>query len=158
AAEPKWTVHETSDVAAIHLNPAKALYDLILPRAILSDYLFGRLEAPPRERPVLTIGFPRGLGAVFRGPGGKLSPISRQSNAVSGLITLRRFDTKTPSTFFLLDSPSIGGFSGSPVFITAGTWSAPLGLASSRHTALIGLIHGTVNDDQDGKQEGRLTA
>lgn len=151
---PSWLRHATADVAVLQLSPPPSVLPELLARSLSPPLLTSEALAPPRSRPLTTIGFPLGLGVVITGPSGRLSPITRESKAVSGLLTIKRFDTKTPATFFLLDSPSIGGFSGSPVFMTAGAYSDSGGLALTSSTLCVGLIHGTLND----KGEGRLTA
>lgn len=146
----RWVVHETADVAVLPLGPAAEVEKLLLPRALPPRYFSKELVAPPRNRPLTTIGFPLGLGAMERGPDDKLSPLSRESKPASGLITLKRFDTKKPSVFFLLDSPTIGGFSGSPVLITPGAFSHGSGLAISAAVLCVGLVHGTIHDQVGG--------
>ena len=76
------------------------------------NMLLKDLKAPQRERPLVVMGFPLALGAH-----GHFSPITSESKAASGLVQIRinKFDPE--QTFFLLDKPSIGGFSGSPVFL-----------------------------------------
>ena len=146
----RWVVHDTADVAVLPLRPAPDVERAFLPRALPPRYFSRELAAPPRNRPLTTIGFPLGLGAIERGPDDKLSPLSRESKPASGLITLNRFDTKKPSVFFLLDSPTIGGFSGSPALITPGSFSDGPGLAMSATVLCVGLVHGTIQDEQGG--------
>jgi len=110
-----------------------------------------KLEAPPRSRIVTVVGFPLGLGVRFTGPDSKISPVSQEAKPSSGLITLNRFDTKTPCDVFLLDNPGIGGFSGAPLFILPGTYTQGPGIAFSRTTLFVGLMHGTVADKTGGK-------
>ena len=146
----RWIVHGTADVAVLPLRPAPEVERALLPRALPLRYFSRELAAPPRNRPLTTIGFPLGLGAIERGPDDKLSPLSRESKPSSGLITLKRFDTKKPSVFFLLDSPTIGGFSGSPVLITPGAFSEGPGITMSATVLCVGLVHGTIQDQQGG--------
>lgn len=151
AGEPKWIVNPTADVAVLYLEPKPEITALLTPRALLPFLFLSKLEAPARTRPLTVVGFPLGLGVIFTGPDTKISPISREAKAASGLITLPRFDTKKPSEFFLLDSPTVGGFSGAPVFILPGSFSDGAGITFSGSTFCVGLIHGTISDDTGGK-------
>jgi hypothetical protein len=151
SGDPKWIVHAVADVAVLPLHPASDLKALLTSRALLPPVLISKLEAPPRDRPLTVIGFPLGLGVLFTGPGGKISPVTRESKAASGLLTLPRLDTKKPTEFFVLDSPSVGGFSGAPVFILPSAFSQGPGIVFSATTLFVGLVHGTASDDTGGK-------
>lgn len=149
--DPQWVVHPVADVAALPLRPSADVRALLASRALPPSVFISKLEAPPRDRPLTVIGFPLGLGVVFTGPGGKISPITRESKAASGLLTLPRADTKRPTEFFVLDSPSAGGFSGGPVFILPSAFSQGAGIVFSAATLFVGLVHGTASDDTGGK-------
>ena len=58
-----------------------------------------------------TIGFPLELGVKD-----KFSPIFKIAHPVSGLFRQPRFDNNIEASFFILDDPSVAGFSGAPVF------------------------------------------
>src|SRR5206468_6794441 len=103
-------------------------------------------KAPDRDAPLTVLGFPLGLG-VER----EFSPISRDTKAASGLLTLPRFDTQIPATFFVMQDPSIGGDSGAPVIDTGGPRRAGQGLVLSAPTIVVGLVHGTLPDQTGGK-------
>ncbi|MGA2624483.1 MAG: hypothetical protein ABSF91_11560 [Bacteroidota bacterium] len=139
-----WTFNGSSDVATLLLDDNSQIYrDSSLgsiPTAIIeSDRI------PLREREVTTIGFPLDLGY-----GKSFSPISKISRPSSGLIELPRFDNNKIATFYLLDDPSISGFSGSPVF------ELPTNLIVGDQemfvTAyrLMGLVHGSISDKTGG--------
>jgi hypothetical protein len=142
----KWVYHEKADVAVLPLyldsNMLPHFKEHFLPISILVSELI----APSRELSLLTVGFPLGLGVQER-----FSPISRESKSASGLLIIPRFDTKVPNTFYLLDSPSIGGFSGAPLFEIPGAYSSEGGLVVGGKLACVGLVHGTVSDDTGGK-------
>lgn len=93
-----------------------------------------------------TIGFPLGLGSL----GPKFSPLTYRSYASSPMITLSRFDNKIPCDFLILESPSIGGYSGGPLFdlgyVIVGT-----SMTTKEKTILHGLVHGTIPDITGGK-------
>ena len=150
ADSPNWTFHSKADVAALHIDSESEYLANLASRAILSEKIRGTLEAPARSQPLTTIGFPLGLG-VSISPGSKFSPISKESKTASALITLPRFDTKTPSEFFILDSPSVGGFSGSPVFVLPAAYSRGNSMVFSSAMYCIGLVHGTLSDNTGGK-------
>lgn len=141
-----WVFHDHADVAVLRLQPVPELMPYLKGHFLPRENLLSTLEAPSRERPLVTLGFPLGLGVRDR-----FSPISRESKAASGLLTLPRADRKGESVFFLLDSPSIGGFSGAPVFHLPGAYSAGGGLVISGRLECVGLVHGTISDDTGGK-------
>jgi len=151
SSEPKWITHTTADVAVLPLRPNPEIQELLMSRSLPPKIFIPKLEAPPRERPLTVVGFPLGLGVLFTGAEGKISAITKESSAASGLLTLLRADTKTPSEFFILDSPSVGGFSGAPVFILPAAYSKGAGISFSRKTLFVGLVHGTVSDETGGK-------
>ena len=78
------------------------------------------------------------------------SPFTFRSHASSALITLNRADTKTPCNFFTLENPSVGGYSGGPIFdlgyIIVGSMTTYTG-----PTTCHGIMHGTISDDTGGK-------
>jgi hypothetical protein len=144
--ELEWVQHDKADVAVLLLHPGSEIMPNLKEHFLAKEMLSAKLEAPSRERPLTTIGFPLGLGVQER-----FSPISRESKPASGLLTIPRFDTKQPSTFYLLDNPSIGGFSGAPIFEMPGAHSSQGGLVIGGRLACVGLIHGTISDDTGGK-------
>ena len=151
SSEPVWITHPTADVAVLPLNPNSELQKCLLARCLPTKIFISKIEAPPRERPLTIVGFPLGLGVLYKGPSGKISPITKVSKAASGILTLSLSGTKAPSEFFVLDSPSVGGFSGSPVFILPAAFSKGGGLSFSQTTVFVGLVHGTVSDKTGGK-------
>jgi len=93
-----------------------------------------------------TIGFPLGLGAV----GTKFSPLSYRTYAAAPSITLPRFDNKNQCDFIILELPSIGGYSGGPMF-DLGYMISGLMKHTKEKTILHGLVHGTISDPTGGK-------
>lgn len=144
--ELKWVYHDKADVAVLALHPYADVNPVLTEHFLGKEFVSAKLEAPSRDRPLTTIGFPLGLGVQDR-----FSPISRESKLASGLLDIPRGDTKQPSTFYLLDNPSIGGFSGAPIFQMPGAYSSGDALVFSRNVACVGLIHGTISDDTGGK-------
>lgn len=148
-----WVSHSKEDVAVTILHPAKAALSKLTGRFIPRKFIFSDDKPPGRERTLTTLGFPLMLGATEH-----FSPISRESKAVSGLITLARADTHTPATFFLLDNPSIAGFSGAPVLLFPTPYAIPGGMMAPEVggpngaiAQCVGIVHGTINDDTGGK-------
>lgn len=118
-----WYHHPTADASAIQIIPQKEVLPHLKEHFIPKGILLPKLEAPSRDKPLTVLGFPLGLGLQ-----GKFSPISKESKAASGLVSFPRADTKVDNDFFLLDSPSIGGFSGAPVFILPKAYTVNSGL------------------------------
>ena len=141
-----WIVHPTADLAALRLSPPSVIMAKLDQHFLPYEILASQLKAPNRLHPVTTVGFPLGLGTK-----GKFSPITQQSKTVSGLLTLPRLDTQQPQVFFLLDSPSIGGFSGGPVLELPGVFLGKTEIKRNPDLKWVGVIHGTTGDDTGGK-------
>jgi hypothetical protein len=141
-----WTVHPISDVAAIRLDMSKLDSASYLVEPIPFDIIDFTLEAPLRIREVTVYGYPLRLGVS-----GKITPITKTSKPSSGIIEHQRFDNKKIAPFFLLDDPSVSGFSGGPVFELPQEFmmndSATLYVKVYR---LMGLVHGTISKDVGG--------
>jgi len=147
--EVRWVFHETEDVAVLLLHPVPEMISSLerhfSPKRIFST----EMTAPSRDRPVTTIGFPLGLGIQ-----GHFSPISGDSRPASGLVTLISPTTKKPAVFFLLDSPSIGGFSGAPLLVLPTPYTSGGGLVfpqTGTGPICVGLITATISDETGGK-------
>jgi hypothetical protein len=145
---PRWTMHDKADVAVLRLNPVADLLPRLQKHFLHVNSLQSELAAPERTRSLTTLGFPMGLGVTE-----KFSPISRDAHAASGLLSLSALNRNDPGTYFLLDSPSIGGFSGSPVCIMPGAYvsGASLVFATGGGPQCIGLVSGTISDNTGGK-------
>jgi S1-C subfamily serine protease len=146
-----WHFHPEADLAVLQLvNVEVRFFDKrFLP---LNDSLEADEAVPQRERPLMVIGFPLALGTT-----GRFSPITVETKAASGLLRLKRPDTKTEATFFVLDKPSIGGYSGAPVFLmpyaySGGPWMAMPSVGSPEaRPKCVGVVSGTISDDTGGK-------
>lgn len=140
----KWTSNSYADVATLLLDNNSKIFQHPYFVPIPIDIIESE-RVPIREREVTTVGFPLGLGYEKH-----FSPISKVSKPSSGLIELPRFDNGVISTFFLLDDPSISGFSGSPVF------ELPTQLVAGKEPVfvnvyrLMGLVHGSIADKTGG--------
>jgi len=141
-----WFYHPEADVAILHLNPSHEFINRHLTGHFLPLSLIPQtLNAPSRDTPLTVSGFPLGLGSDK-----DFSPLTKQSYSASDLLTLKRADNNKFSTFFVLEDPSIGGYSGGPVFDIS---IYKLGATTTKGdgTKLLGIIHGTVSDETGGK-------
>lgn len=140
-----WKHHPIADLSALQLFPRPSILPLLKNRFFPFEQLNLNNPPPSRDAYLTCVGFPRGLGAT-----GKFSPFTFRSHAASSLITLLRADTNTPSDFFALENPSVGGYSGGPVFELG---YVELGAATSfiGPTICHGIMHGTISDDTGGK-------
>jgi hypothetical protein len=93
------------------------------------------------------MGYPLGLGAT-----GYVSPLSLETRAASGFITMSRFDNGKLADFILLQDPSIGGLSGGPVFDLGKSYlTGERKMISRQGWTLVGLVHGVISDQSGGK-------
>ncbi len=145
----KWVLHDSEDVAVLLLHPDPVISSSLQHHFSRKEILSTETAAPSRDRPVTTLGFPLGLGIQ-----GHFSPISRESRPASGLVTLISPTTKKPTVFFLLDNPSIGGFSGAPLLVLPTPYTSGGGLVFP-HTGTgpicVGVITATISDETGGK-------
>lgn len=104
------------------------------------------LTAPFRDMDLLSIGYPSGIGN-YKKPQTTISKFFRSTSEM--------LDVETNNPYFLIDDPSIDGFSGSPVFSCpfvfefdgkARTLGNKIKLES-----LVGMVNGTYNDTNGGK-------
>jgi hypothetical protein len=142
-----WTSSKEADVAVLRLFPTQQLFQNLQEHFLPFDILVANEEAPMREKTLTMLGFPLGLGVT-----GRFSPISQESKASSGLLMLQRADNRAMATFFLLDKPCAGGFSGAPVFeIPAPYSSGGTFIVGGGRLSCVGLVHGTLSDETGGK-------
>lgn len=140
-----WMHHPTADIAVLPIIPNPSISTYLQGRFFPYEQLNITTSPPSRDAYLTSVGFPHGLGVV-----GKFSPFTFRSHAASSLITLQRFDTKTPSDFFTLENPGVGGYSGGPIFdlgyVIVGAMTTQTG-----PTICHGIMHGTISDDTGGK-------
>jgi hypothetical protein len=106
-----WVHHPAADVSVLPLNQDPSVVGILQGRFFPFDQLNTTASTPSRDAYLTSVGFPNGLGAS-----GKFSPFTFRSHASSSLITFLRADTNTPANFFTLENPSVGGYSGGPIF------------------------------------------
>ncbi len=147
---PKWTSHKEADVAVLPISPPENFRAAI--RAVPYEQLATKNIAPNLDIFLTTVGFPLKLGVKD-----KFSPIVKVSHSASALFRYPRFDNKVEATFFILDDPSVAGFSGAPVFklpfVRVGAMSSGQGAFEC-----VGIVHGTFNDPTGGKFAAILPA
>lgn len=140
-----WVHHPVADISVLPLQPDPSIVGAIQGRFFPLSQLNISSETPSRDAYLTSVGFPNGLGAA-----GKFSPFTFRSHASSSLITLNRADTNSPSDFFTLENPSVGGYSGGPVFdlgyVIVGAMTTNTG-----PTICHGIMHGTISDNTGGK-------
>ena len=142
-----WTAHPTADVAILPVDPEVELGERFLPLSSI------RPGAPSPSQPVIVIGFPIPDRLRFSRQA-QFSPIWREAAPGSHLLTLERLDTRTPEDFYILQDPSVGGFSGSPIIDLGAEARAGQGVYSQQTWGDItcwGLMHGVVGDRSGGK-------
>ncbi len=99
-----------------------------------------------KDLELTSIGFPLGLGAT----GNRFSPLTFRTFVSAPSITLPRFDNQIPCDFIILELPSIGGYSGGPLFDLGYVISGRI-TTTKEHTILHGIVHGTISDPTGGK-------
>ena len=140
-----WRHHATADVSVLPIKMSPSIQPHLTQRFLPFDHFHVERTPVSRDFELTSVGFPHGLGAD-----GMFSPLTYRSHASSAFITLNRFDTKRPSVFFLLENPSIGGYSGCPVF-DLGYMIVGAMTTTKDKTRCYGIMHGTISDDTGGK-------
>lgn len=145
-----WHIHPKADIAVLRIiaSPdfvAKNLGGHFFPIA----WLERAKEAPLRALTLTILGFPLELGVSEY-----FSPISKDTKAASGLLEIPRADNRAMATFFVIQDPSIGGFSGAPLFDTRMPYSkvnVGILVEMGLEPRVLGLVHGTISDNTGGK-------
>lgn len=139
-----WVVHPLADVAVHQIDLLKLPSNIQIspiPFEIINTELKGDL----RTRDLTVYGFPLGLGLHP-----KVSPISKTLKPASDILPLKRGDNMQDADFFLLDDPSISGFSGGPVLALPQQFNQYGKSMYVRVYRLMGLVHGSINDHLGG--------
>ena len=146
-----WVEHKEADVSVIKLDIDRLLE--LLNKGVKIDFIPTyainyELEAPRRDIEITVYGYP--LNYPLRlDPGSRISSITKSYKASSDLIDMPRFDNKIVSTFFLVDDPSVGGFSGGPVISLPQTIFRGSLILNSK-VGVVGIVHGTINGKAGG--------
>ncbi len=143
----QWHISQSADVALTLINTNnQEERNRLIKRCMPANLITARPLPPSRETPLTVMGYPLGLGAT-----GFVSPLSIETRAASGFITLQRFDNKKLATFIILQDPSIGGLSGGPVFDTGKSYFEGRAMTVRSGVSLVGIVHGVISDDTGGK-------
>lgn len=140
-----WRHHEVADISVLPIKMSPIIEPHLSQRFIPFDHFHVERTPVSRDYELTSVGFPHGLGAD-----GMFSPLTYRSHASSAFITLSRFDTHRPCVFFLLENPSVGGYSGCPVF-DLGYMIVGAMTTTKDKTRCYGVMHGTVSDETGGK-------
>lgn len=143
-ASLKWVDHKTEDISVLEIG-VESNPDILCHRCFPYDQIEFNVNKISRDDELTSVGFPHGFGAI-----GKFSPFTFRSHASSSEITLNRADTNTPAVFICLENPSVGGYSGGPIF-DLGMVNIGIMTSSQGPTRLIGIMHGTISDQTGGK-------
>lgn len=146
ASPIKWQYHKKADLALLKLNPTRETKQKYLQSRFIPYSTIDTSEISiPRNIQLTIIGFPLGYGVQEY-----FSPLTYRTFPSSGLITFKRFDTMTMQTFIILENPSVGGYSGGPVFDLGIIQTGNLAMTTGK-TKLHGFVHGTISDTTGGK-------
>lgn len=146
--ESSWVYHDQADVAVIKMKSLSEIKRGGMIRCFEKPQLVSDPEkfVQFRERLLTYIGFPFSLGV-----NGNFSPIYKTSKMASGLFQYNRADKKQlESTFFILDDPAAGGFSGAPVCALSEISLGGVAFGTGAFGCL-GLVHGAISDISGGK-------
>ena len=109
-------------------------------RAVPLELLESQTNLPSREVYVTALGFPLGIGAM----GTQFIPLSRESKVSSGILN------DASGLFFLLQDPSVNGYSGGPL-VESGDPRFIGHAAVSGGTRCWGFVSATYSDETGGK-------
>ncbi len=140
-----WNNHPEADISVLPITMNSKIAPHMNERFFPFDHFHMPKTPVSRDFELTSVGFPNGLGAA-----GMFSPLTYRSYASSSFITLNRADTQTPSVFFLLENPSVGGYSGCPVF-DLGYMVVGAMTTTKDKTLCYGIMHGTISDNTGGK-------
>lgn len=141
-----FTYHGQADLAKAKIIITAANSSFLQGRCFPFNQIDISTNPVSKDVELTTIGFPLGLGAV----GAKFSPLSYRTYAAAPSITLPRFDNQVQCDFIILELPSIGGYSGGPMF-DLGYMISGMMTQTKEKTILHGLVHGTISDPTGGK-------
>lgn len=141
-----WRHHPFADISAFYIQSTTSNMQFFNGRTFLPmDHFNLKQEPVSRDFELTCIGFPKGLGTE-----GLFSPFTFRSFASSGFFKYSRFDTKQECIFFCLENPSVGGYSGGPIFDLGYSTNGVFETQKDK-TLCHGIMHGTMSDDTGGK-------
>ena len=142
-----WLHHPTADMSILPVETTPDIHELLKNRWFPYDHFHLDETPPSRDTELTTVGFPLGLGTERF-----FSPLTFRSFASSAMTTLKRFDNGKHCDFFLLEDPSIGGYSGGPVFDLGYITSGSLHMTQDK-TRCHGIMHGTISEGEETKPD-----
>jgi hypothetical protein len=139
-----WIHHAEADVSILPLDPPPQLIQSFLQQHFLtSSILEAGTNRPPRDVMLTIIGFPLGMG-WGQDTEGDFIPLTRKTRASSGFIN--------SGNLFLLEDPSVQGYSGAPIFdLAESIHTASVFMPSGRPVACFGVVSSTFSDNTGGK-------
>ena len=145
----KWLSHPIADMCVFEIDSSNN--DWIKTRSFPYNQCSLNMNGFNRDIELTTVGFPCGLGASSH-----FSPLTFRSFPSIEVISLMRFDLPIVSDFFLLEDPSIGGYSGGPVF-DLGYKVDGLITQTKEETILYGIMHGFIGNGTTGGEMAAVT-
>ncbi|MBS1503888.1 MAG: trypsin-like peptidase domain-containing protein, partial [Bacteroidetes bacterium] len=133
-------LHKQADLAKAKIDLAPGNIKYVEKRCFPYDHVDMSINLLSKDTELTTIGFPQGLGAT----GARFTPLTYRTFAAAPAITLPRFDNKIPCDFIILELPTIGGYSGGPLFDLGYVISGAL-TTTKEKTLLHGIVHGTIS-------------
>jgi len=139
----EWTRVRHADVAALRISAVPAaLRGRFLPASLLPT----STAAPTGEIELTIVGFPLGLASETH-----FRPIAKRAHPASGMLRLCENEGQEPADFFLLDQPSVGGYSGAPVFVLPQLALTDEGEVTIVNARCVGIVSRTISDDMGGQ-------
>ncbi len=138
--------HPSADLAKAEIKLTATNTTYIQGRCFPFNQIETNSTTLSKDLELTSVGFPLGLGATGR----TFSPLTFRTYVSAPSITLPRFDNKIPCEFIILELPSIGGYSGGPLFDLGYLISGGM-TTTKENTILHGIVHGTISDPTGGK-------
>jgi hypothetical protein len=137
-----WKYHGRADLAVVRVPmPPAALRGRFLDASLLR-----REKTVPRAAfDLVVVGFALGLFSETQ-----FAPISKRFHAASDILQFRGEEMRRAADFFLLDQPTMGGYSGAPVFVAPQARLSPAGEVSCVEAQCVGVVSQTIADEAGG--------
>lgn len=136
-----WGMRPSTDLAAVRLKP--------VPNGTLHVFRRSQIQAdtplPVKERPIVVFGFPLGIGSS------DFTPVSQEYNRACGSVEAKSDAHPAAAQYYLLDRPSVQGYSGAPAFQVPGVFDRGTNLVVGKDLILVGVIAGSLSDNTGGK-------
>lgn len=141
-----WKHHNSADLAVLRINLTGNLSQILKNHFLPLNHINLEKKCVSRDVELTTIGFPCGLGMQT-----KFSPLTFRSYSASSFISIGRGQNQVQSEVFCLENPSVGGYSGAPVFDLG--YSVVNGQISiyGQKTICHGFVSATLGDQTGGK-------